>query len=141
MWPCSYFTALYIASAIVVFGPNGPLPSYRSMFATLETAGLLVAVATTILSALLIFYRIHSVSRKNDMHGRGAQYTHIVYLLTESSALYVIGLLLYAIPVAVHITDADMLWIEGWASYSNPIFTFSSVCTISMWQPVRFLMV
>ncbi|KJA22256.1 hypothetical protein HYPSUDRAFT_87502 [Hypholoma sublateritium FD-334 SS-4] len=118
--------ALYAASVIVIFGPNGPSSASRSMFDTLETAGLLVAVATTILSALLIFYRIHSISQKNVLHGGGGRYTRIVYLLTESSALYVIGLLLYAIPVAVPITDANMLWREGWASYSDPIFIFSS---------------
>ena len=45
--------------------------------------------------------------------------------------MYVIGLLLYAIPVAVPTTDANIVWLEGWASYSDPIFTFSSVSAIA----------
>ena len=98
----------------------------------LEVAGVLVGVAATILSALLVFYRIYSVSRNNVLSSSAGQYTRILYLLIESSGLYVAGVVLYAILIAIPITDANMVRLEGFSWYSDPIFSFSSVRAIAM---------
>lgn len=118
------------------FGPKINSRAAHKRFIFLEVPGILVGVATTIISALLIFYRIYSFSRKNVLPSSGTRYTRILYLLTESSALYSIGVLVYAIPGAIPLTDANMRWEQGWSWYSDPIFSFSSVRTTAMLQRI-----
>ncbi len=108
---------------------------------SLELPGLLIGFVNTVISALLIFYRIYSVYRNNSLLRSGRQYTRILYILTESSALYVIGVLLYAIPTAFPITDGNVRWQQGWTWYSNPIFSFSSVRTITQPEQIWLLIV
>ena len=55
---------------------------------------------------------------------------NILYFLTKSSALYAIGLVVCAIPVAIPLTESNTLWQQSWTWYSEPIFSFSSVSTL-----------
>ena len=126
---------------VVTFSPNSLLPASHKIFVRVEAGGLLLALATTVLSAFLIFYRIHSFSRENGLkNSGGARYTRILYILTESSAIYVLGLLVYTIPATVPLTDIIMVWLTGWASYSDPIFSFTSVSALAIQQRVCLLM-
>ena len=134
----SHFSVLYVYSVIVLFGPNYN-PDISDKYSLLQLSGTLSGVATTILSALLIFYRVYSLSRENAFSSSGGQYTRILYLLTESSALYAVGVLLYAISNAIPVTDANVLWLERLGWYADPIFNFSSVSAITMQQLIRLL--
>ena len=55
---------------------------------------------------------------------------NILYFLTKSSALYAIGLVVCAIPVAIPLTESNTLWQQSWTWYSEPIFSFSSVSAL-----------
>ena len=133
-------TALYISSVIVQFEPN--YDGYTShTFSSLAVSGTLTGAATTILSALLIFYRIYSVSLKNVLPSSGCRYTRLLYFLTESSALYAIGVVLYAVNMPIPLTEVNTRWREGWAWYSDPIFSFTSVSTIRIPQRTTLLII
>ncbi len=134
MSSCSHCTALYITSIITGFGPHAHSKIAQDRFALLEVTGILLGAGTTILSALLIFYRIYSVSQKNTLSSHRGRYTNILYLLIETSSLYAIGLFLYAIPGVIPLTDANVRWLQGWFCYSDPIFSFTSVRIIAMPQ-------
>ena len=126
VFPYSHLIALYISSVIVQLQINSDI------FSWLEFSGILTGVTTTILSALLIFYRIYSVSRKHVLPSSHSRYGRILYLLTESSALYAVGVVLYAIPPEIPLTEANTRWLQRWAWYSDPVFSFASVRNITM---------
>ena len=120
-----------MSSIIVEFQPISNSQGSRR-FSSLEVSGTLTGVATTILSALLIFYRIYSVSREHVLPSSRSRYARILYLLTESSALYAVGVVLYAIHMAIPLTEANTRWLQSWAWYSDPVFSFASVRNITM---------
>ncbi|KAK0500937.1 hypothetical protein EDD18DRAFT_784661 [Armillaria luteobubalina] len=62
-------------------------------------AGL--TLATTLLSTLLIIYRILTVARATDGGGNGSRaYRHVIEVFIESSALYAVSLIVYVACIA-----------------------------------------
>lgn len=93
----------------------------------LITGALFSTVATTLVSTILIAYRIHSVTRKNVVLRGGSRYTHILDLLVQSAALYVFGSLLLAIPLVLPVTNASEVGILTAQYYTGSIFPFTAV--------------
>lgn len=96
----------------------------------LEISGLFVAVATTLIATLLIVFRIHSLSRNNAALNTGRRYVQILNLLLQSSALHLVGLLLFAIPMAFPRTDVNILQVKNSLSYAGAFFPFAAVCLL-----------
>ena len=130
MFLTSCFVGLYITSAIIGFTPSLNSQGIQDKAFWLEAAGAVAGVATTVISVVLIFHSIYSASRMNVLSSGGRRYMNILYFLTKSSALYAIGLVLCAIPVAIPLTESNTLWQQSWTWYSEPIFSFSSVSTL-----------
>lgn len=103
------------------------LPEAEKRFSVwVEISGLLVAVVTTLITTLLIMYRIHNHSRQNAAN-REPRYTYILKLLVESSALHLIGLLMLAIPASFPVTNTSVLLVENMNSYAGAFFPFAAV--------------
>ncbi len=127
VYSTSYSIALYITSAVMGHTSGSHSQKVQHQLDRLEATGAVIGAATTVISVLLIFYCIYTGSRKNALPCKGRRYMNILYLLTKSSALYAIGLVLCAIPVAIPLTESNTRWQQSWTWYSEPIFSFSSV--------------
>lgn len=103
------------------------LPETEKRFSVwVEISGLLVAVVTTLITTLLIIYRIHTVSRQSGANGE-PRYRYILKLLVESSALHLIGLLMLTIPASFPVTGTNILLVENVNSYAGAFFPFAAV--------------
>ena len=98
----------------------------------LITGALFSTVATTLLSTLIITYRIHSVTSKNVVLRGSSRYTHILDLLVQSSALYVFGSLLLAIPLVLPLTTRNEVGVLSAQYYTGSIFPFTAVSDFLM---------
>ncbi len=82
-------------------------------------------LATTILSTLLIIYRIITVSHR----GMGVQsFRGIIEIIVESALIYSIALLVYIINIACN-SDGG-LYIDILASYARVCFIHLLLCTL-----------
>lgn len=104
------------------------LQSDSTYVLALQNAAQLVATFTTMVATLLIFYRIHSVSNRSVANGGRKRYRHILALIIESSALHVVGMLLFVIPNFVPMTNENMLPLTMVLNYGGSIFPFTAVC-------------
>ena len=98
----------------------------------LITGALFSTVAKTLLSSLIITYRIHSVTSKNVVLRGSSRYTHILDLLVQSSALYVFGSLLLAIPLVLPLTTSNEVGVLSAQYYTGSIFPFTAVSDFLM---------
>lgn len=100
----------------------------NNLFNIVSSALVFVALVTTMLTTFLIGYRIHSSSRSNGLPAKRL-FAHIVTLVVESSAIYSILLLAYAILIE----DPAASRLESRAAdaefYVQTILVVVSVCS------------
>ena len=92
-----------------------------------EVSGLLVALATTLITTLSIVYRVQAASGKIKANGE-LRYTQVLKLLIESSALHLIGMLMLAISEIVSLTNIKVSFVENMNGYAEAFFPFAAVC-------------
>lgn len=107
----------------------------------LISAAFFMTLGSTLLTTLLIVYRIHSVVRKNGMHRAQSPLQNVLELLVQSAAPYAVVCLLYAIEGAL----PQSLW-NGWTVYTmqyytGAVFSITAVCLSppSLWKEYALL--
>ncbi|KAK0479611.1 hypothetical protein IW261DRAFT_1478338 [Armillaria novae-zelandiae] len=80
-------------------------------------AGLVLA--TTLLCALLVIYRILTVARGTDGGGNGPRtYRHVIEVFIESSALYAVSLIVYVACIACNV---GLTYVDAIAGFTRGI--------------------
>ncbi len=121
-------TGIYLAAFIVILHVKlNPSSKSAAIIDWLITSGLFVTAVTTLVSTLLIGYRIHSGSHTNIASGGGRRYAYILDILVQSAFLHVVGSLAVAIPLVFPLTAQNAVSVINAQSYTISIFPFTSV--------------
>ncbi|KAF8880596.1 hypothetical protein CPB84DRAFT_1792461 [Gymnopilus junonius] len=123
------YLAQIIYSGVVHIKPNEKQASDLNILLAVAN---FITIATTVLSTLLIAYRIHTVTRKQVIHrGSIAQFNHILEILVQSSAAYALATIALAtstnIPQAQGFDDKRFVPVISAETYSTCIFLFTTV--------------
>ncbi|PPQ97710.1 hypothetical protein CVT26_001899 [Gymnopilus dilepis] len=106
---------------------------------SLLSATLFTSTSTSIITTLLIMYRIHSVTQMNVSSGR--QFRHILDIVVQSSALYSFSLLVYgidtAVPSSASALDTRVFALTTWGTVL--VLTISGMAPIIMVARVALL--
>ena len=97
----------------------------------LLSAAFFMTLASTLLTTILIAYRIHSVAKNNDMGPakRNKTFSNIGDLIVQSAAAYAFMSLIYAIAVVIPTSSDDVYLtrIYPLVGYVSLIFSFTAV--------------
>lgn len=102
-----------------------PSPSQAHTLKTLTAAAFFITFATTLVTTLLISYRIHSFSRQDDDLPRSSstRIKHIIEILVQSAALYSMVAIAGAIISIVPDNGGGSLLAARSNTYSFYLFT------------------
>lgn len=110
--------------AIVSSSHLNPSQDQAHTLYVLIGASLFVTFTTTIVSTVLIAYRIHT------LQGSRKRFKHILEILVQSAAAYSVAEVAYAIVLVVHF-PINRHHIESWLAaydYLGPFYFFIAVC-------------
>ncbi|KJA18999.1 hypothetical protein HYPSUDRAFT_1096887 [Hypholoma sublateritium FD-334 SS-4] len=116
---------LYL-SAIIIGCINHLNPATATVTATLNhlvSAAIFMTLGTTLLTTLLIVYRIHSTMRQNGLHRSRNPFQHILELLVQSAAPYAVVCLLFAIEGVVPENAVDSWRLYTVQNYTDVVFS------------------
>lgn len=82
---------------------------------------------TTLLTTLLIAYRIHSVSKQDVVQRARKPFAHILQLLIQSAAAYSFAALFTAIVQVIPLTPTSQWTVLNVNNYSSFLFAFTAV--------------
>ena len=85
-----------------------------------------MTLATTLLTTLLISYRVYTVSRDSLKCGSATRFSQIVELLVQSAALYSVATLAYAIASVIPSRNQSLGPLVG-IQYTSSFYLFSAV--------------
>lgn len=116
---------------IVPMAHFAPTPRQARLLDILISSALFVTFATTMITTLLIAYRIHSIAKENVPKLSRRRLNHVLEMLVQSSAAYSLAALAYAILIAVPFGSANPLTFNEAEAYLGPFYFFISVggCT------------
>ncbi|KAF8879998.1 hypothetical protein CPB84DRAFT_1851978 [Gymnopilus junonius] len=118
----SLYLALIIIACVQKLNPDA---SAARTLNHLLSAALFMTLASTLLTTLLIAYRIYSVSRQNGLKSRRS-FKNVMELIIQSAAAYALVSLLYAIEIVIPITNTNLVKIFPLESYTDVIFSFTA---------------
>lgn len=126
----SYYTLLGAYIALLCFNRVNSL-SNEIISNKLLCASAFLTFATTLITTLLIVFRILSVSQsKENVVRRKRPFMYIVHVLTESAAIYAATALVYAISqLLVGRPVIQQSWF-AMLEYTTALFSAVSVCTV-----------
>ena len=121
--------ALFLSN-IIIACINNLNPTNSSVIKTLNnlaSAGFFMTLGSTLLTTLLIVYRIHSVVSQNAMHRTHSPFQNILDLVVQSAALYAVVCLLYAIEGALPQSLGNGRTVYSLQYYTGAVFSIVSV--------------
>ena len=119
-----FLTALYVSSILQDLSPTA-----ASTHNELLNAGIILTLALTLWTTLLITYRIYSVSRHNPSHSK-ARFQNILRILTQSAGIYSVALLAN-VPLLGIVPNQSNVWtIFTAGNYLGVILHVMTVCIL-----------
>lgn len=91
------------------------------------SAALFMTLGTTLLTTLLIVYRIRSVMRRDGLHHTRSPFQNVLELIVQSAAPYAVACLLYATVGAVPATVGNEWELFIVQNYAGVVFSIISV--------------
>ena len=126
--PCTHFIALYLAVIIIACTSKvNPSESTQVILDKLSSAALFMTFGATLLTTVLIAYRISSVTRRDPRKGKIRTYTDIIEALIQSAAAYSLVALLNALTDVVPQTDTNAFVIFCAENYACALLFVTAV--------------
>lgn len=102
-----------------------PSPSQSETLNKLIGAIFLLAFATTLITTLLISYRIHSFFKEDLSNGFRSRFKHVVEILIQSAAAYSVVTIAFAV-VSIIPTETSVPVLDA-RSYTSSLYFFTAV--------------
>lgn len=102
-------------------------PSQTTILYILIGASLFVTFTTTLMTTVLIAYRIHSISRRHVLKGTRPRLNHIFDILVQSAAAYSVATLPFAIVAVIPFTPNNFTIQAAANAYFGAFYSFTAV--------------
>lgn len=125
----TFHKVLYV-SIIVIASLNNlnPSPSQGDILNKLIGASLFMTFAGTLVTPILIAYRIHHVFGHSILQGTRSRFKHVVEILVQSTAVYSLAVLAYAVLNVISVTGSNAEMVNIASNYLGPLYVFIAVC-------------
>jgi hypothetical protein len=104
-----------------------PPPSHAKSLDTLTGTVNFLTLTTTLVTTVLISYRIHSVVNKELSWGAKAQFNHILDILIQSAVLYAFAALTNAVGSVISFPATNSVPLIGTQYFTSIFFAFTTV--------------
>ncbi|KAF8886623.1 hypothetical protein CPB84DRAFT_1850084 [Gymnopilus junonius] len=120
------FLTVIIFSSAVDLSPSN---NQAIIFNRLIAAGLFMTLVTSVVTTLLISYRIYSVAGTKDaLPGSKRRFKHVVEILTESAAVYSVVAIMLAVVTIIPQTSNAFAPLLGAQDMISILFVFTAGC-------------
>lgn len=122
------YTALYLSVIIIACVNNADLPdNTRKILNNLSSAAFFMTLGATLLTTVLIAYRILSVTRRDPRKGTTRPYKNIAEALVQSAAAYSLVVLLSALMDVIPQNEKTETAIFCADNYTGAVFLVIAV--------------
>ncbi|PPQ73194.1 hypothetical protein CVT26_014799 [Gymnopilus dilepis] len=103
-----------------------PTAKQGALLNNLIAASFFITCATTLITTILISYRIYSMSRSILPKNSRMRFDHIVDILIQSAAVYTLSAIAFAIPAIFPDSDSNLTGLQAARMYRWTIFNFTA---------------